>query len=319
MIETAREVFKQEIESLEKIKSNLNDSFTRAVDILYKATGRVIVSGIGKSGNIGKKIAATLSSTGTPSIFLHPVEALHGDLGVIKKTDAFLILSKSGETEELIRLVENVKRFNCKIIGILGNSNSTLSKAVDEVLDVAVEREACPLNLAPTSSTTAMLVMGDALAVALLKKKKFTRKDFAFFHPGGSLGRKLLLVVEDLMHKGDELPRITPESKMEQVIFEISRKRLGVTIIVDAENKLLGIITDGDLRRLMEKYQEKIFQLKAKDIMIQSPKTITKNILASQALDIMEKNKITSLPVVDKDGKLQGLIHIHDILEAKVV
>ncbi len=320
MLNIAKEVFNIEIDELKKVSSRLDDTFIEAVETIFHAkNGRIIISGIGKSGNIGKKIAATLSSTGTPAIFLHPVEALHGDLGIVNYEDIFLILSNSGETEELVKLVVNIKRFGGFIIGFVGRKNSSLSNASDVFIDVGIEQEACPLGLAPTSSTTAMLVMGDALAVTLLRKKKFSKKDFAFLHPGGSLGRKLLFVVEDLMHSGDAIPKVDMKMKMKDVFFVISEKRLGLATVVGSEGEFQGLITDGDLRRLIEKYGNELLDKTVNEVMNKKASVIQSKMLASRALEIMESKKITALPVVDENDVVIGIIHIHDILEAKIV
>lgn len=320
MLNVAKEVFNMEIDELKNVCSRLDDNFIEAVEAIYHAkNGRIIVSGIGKSGNIGKKIAATLSSTGTPALFLHPVEALHGDLGIVNYEDIFLILSNSGETEELIKLVVNIKRFGGFIIGFIGRKDSSLANASDIVIDVEIKQEACPLGLAPTSSTTAMLVMGDALAVTLLKKRKFSKKDYAFFHPGGSLGRKLLFTIEDLMHSGDAVPKVNMKMKMKDVFFVISEKRLGLATVVGSDGVFLGLITDGDLRRLIEKYGNELLDKIVEEVMNKKASVVKSNMLASRALEIMESKKITALPVVEENGVVIGIIHIHDILEAKIV
>ncbi len=313
--EIAKKVISAEAQAVESLKDRIDDDFIKAVEIIHNSTGRVVVTGMGKSGLVGRKIAATLASTGTPSFFLHPAEASHGDLGMVTENDVVVAISNSGETEEVIRLIPYLKYFNVKLIAITGNKNSTLAKQADAVLDISVKEEACPFGFIPTSSTTATLAMGDALAVALIMRNGFKKEDFAVFHPGGSLGRRMLTKVKDLMHTGDELPTCFPDTSIIDALLEISSKRLGVTVIIDKDRKILGIITDGDIRRGIQKWGKELFELKASEIMTKSPKTINEDELAAVALSTMRKYSITSLVVPESDGKLKGLIHIHDILK----
>ncbi|MEN2995376.1 MAG: KpsF/GutQ family sugar-phosphate isomerase [Thermodesulfovibrio sp.] len=315
LIEIAQRVLTIEAESLQALKERINENFLKAVEIIHNSKGRVVVTGIGKSGLIGRKIAATLASTGTPSFFMHPAEAIHGDLGMVTEDDVVVAISNSGETDEIIRLIPFLKYFNVKIIAITGNTQSTLAKQADVVLDVSVKEEACPFGFIPTASTTATLAMGDALAVALIMRNGFKKEDFAFFHPGGSLGRRMLTKVKDLMHTADELPVCFPNTVMIDAVLEISSKRLGVVVVIDEDKKILGIITDGDVRRGVQKYGKELFDLKASQIMTKNPKTISEDELAAVALSVMQKYSITSLVVPDSDGKLKGLLHIHDILK----
>ncbi len=315
LIEIAKRVLTTEAESIDKLKERINENFLKAIEIIHNSKGRVVVTGMGKSGLIGRKIAATLASTGTPSFFMHPAEASHGDLGMVTEEDVVIAISNSGETEEVIRLIPFLKYFNVKIIAMTGNLNSTLAKQADLVLDVSVSEEACPFGFIPTASTTATLAMGDALAVALIMRNGFKREDFAFFHPGGSLGRKMLTKVRDLMHSGEALPIAYPDTVMLDAILEISSKRLGVVVIVDKNKKILGIITDGDVRRGVQKWGKDLFELKASQIMTPNPKTINEEELAAVALSMMRKYSITSLIVPDAEFKLKGIIHIHDILK----
>ena len=321
IIEQARRVLAAEAAAIEALIPRINGQFTSAVELILACKGRVIVTGMGKSGLIGKKIAATLASTGTPSFFLHPAEGIHGDLGMVTANDTILAISNSGETAEVISIVPAIKRIGATIIAMAGRSESTLAQVADVFLDVAVEKEACPLGLAPTSSTTATLALGDALAVALLSCRKFTPEDFALFHPGGSLGRKLLLTVENVMHSGDDNPVVTIHKTVKEALFTMTAKGLGATSVVDGDGCLLGIITDGDIRRGLEKGHD--FLDKPVDaIMTRTPRTITPDKLAAQALNIMEKNKprpITVLPVVDEQFHAIGIIHLTDLLRQGVV
>ncbi|HCC68815.1 MAG TPA: D-arabinose 5-phosphate isomerase [Nitrospiraceae bacterium] len=319
ILDIAKKVLKIEAEAVLSLTEKLDSNFEKAVDIIYKNKGRVVVTGMGKSGLVGKKVAATLASTGTPAFFLHPAEASHGDLGMVTADDVVIAISNSGETEELVDLIPFLKRFNVSLISMTGNPNSTLSKAADVTLDISVKEEACPLGIIPTASTAVTMAMGDALAVVLLTKRGFKEEDFAFFHPGGSLGRKLFLTVQDLMHSGDAVPRVTPETLMKDAIIEISSKRLGITTVVDRDFTPQGVITDGDLRRGLEKWGERFFSLKAEDVMTRDPKTITRDILAAKALFIMESYSITALVVLDINGRVDGIIHLHDILRAGIV
>lgn len=316
--ELAKKVLMIESKAIAALIDRIDESFEKAVELIYKCDGRVVVTGIGKSGIIGKKIASTLASAGTPALFLHSAEGIHGDLGMVMKGDVIICISNSGETEELLKLLPFIKRFDIKLIAITGNIKSTLAKSSDVVLDVSVEEEACPWNIIPTASTTASLAMGDAIAIALLDKTGFKKEDFALFHPGGSLGKSLLLTVGDLMHKGETVPIVKEDAPLNDVIYEISSKRLGVTTVVNADGVLKGIITDGDLRRLMEK-GENIFEISASEIMSKKPKTIDKNELAGKALQIMEQYSITSILIVNERKIPVGIVHIHDLLKAGVV
>lgn len=318
MLKTAKNVLKIEANAIKKLITRLDESFINAVDILYSCKGRVIVTGMGKSGWIGNKIAATFASTGTPSFFLHPAEGSHGDLGMVVKDDVVLAISNSGETKEINEILPIIKRLGVKLISITGNLHSLLAKESDVILDGRIDKEACPLGLAPTASTTVALALGDALAISLLKKRGFKKEDFALFHPGGQLGKKLLLKVENLMHKGIEIPIVSQDASMKKTIIEITSKKLGLTIVVDKKGKLLGIITDGDLRRAIEKHSN-IMERKAMEIMTQNPKTIKSSSLAVEALRVMEKNSITSIVIQDKKKKPEGIIHLHDILRSGIV
>ncbi len=305
----------------DRIAGPMAEAFTRAVDMLYACSGRVVVTGMGKSGIIARKIAATLNSTGTPALFMHPVEAVHGDLGMVVRGDVVLALSASGETEEILRLLATLKRLQVPLIAMTcdevysenGNlrSVSTLSAAADIALDCSVAKEACALGLAPTASTTSMLALGDALAMALAEKRGFKEEDFAGLHPGGKLGKRLARV-ESLMHTGDEVPRVTPQTKMPDVIYEMSRKKLGVTMVVEGD-KLVGVVSDGDLRRLLEKRGKDALDLTAGACMTSNPKMIGSQEFAATALALMEEKHITSLAVIDGTGKLEGVVHLHDL------
>jgi arabinose-5-phosphate isomerase len=314
ILDIAKRVLKTEAEAVAGLIEKLDGKFEQAVDIIYESGGRVVVTGMGKSGLVGKKIAATLASTGTPSFFMHPAEASHGDLGMVTSLDAIIAISNSGETEELVGLIPFVKRFNVHLIALTGNPLSTISRAADVSLDVSVKEEACTLGIVPTASTTAALAMGDALAVALLIKRGFKEEDFAFFHPRGALGKRLLTRVDDLMHKGDALPLISPETPMTRAVVEISSKRLGMAVVTDPDGKTLGIITDGDVRRGIEKWGKTFFDLTAGDVMSRNPKTVAVHELAAKALSIMEELSITVLIAPDEEGRAAGVIHIHDIL-----
>jgi arabinose-5-phosphate isomerase len=318
IIEQARDILEIEADAIKVLIDRIDENFVCAIDLMSSCTGRIIVTGMGKSGIIGKKIAATLASTGTPAFYLNPAEGSHGDIGMVTRGDVVLALSNSGETEEVLRILPTLKRLDIKIISMTGNSGSVLSKTADVSIDVSVKEEACPMGLAPTASTTAALAMGDAIAITLLNKKGFTEDDFALFHPGGSLGRKLLLRVEDLMHTGSAVPEVHENILMKEAIIEISTKRLGITAVVNNKKKLQGIITDGDLRRGLEKWGEDFFSLKAGDAMTFSPRTIAKNILAARALAVMEKYAITALVVADSEKNIEGVIHLHDLLRAGI-
>jgi arabinose-5-phosphate isomerase len=319
LIEQAKKVLKIESGAISALIDRIDDKLIKAIDIISTCTGRVVVTGMGKSGLIGKKIAATLASTGTPALFLHPAEGGHGDIGMVTKGDVVIVISNSGETDEIIRILPVLARLDIKLIALTGNPASTLARASDVVLDVSVKEEACPMGLVPTASTTAALAMGDALAVTLLSKRGFKEEDFAFFHPGGNLGRRLLLTVGNLMHAGDSIPSVNIKTLMKDAIIEISSKRLGMTIVTDSDFRLQGIITDGDLRRGLEKWGDKFFSLSAEDVMTRNPKTIMRDTLAVKAISIMEKYSITSLIVLDPGGKVEGIVHLHDILKSGVV
>lgn len=319
IIEEGKRVVEVELQAVKALLDRIDENFAKAVDILYNCKGRVVFTGMGKSGIIARKIAATMASTGTPSFFLHPAEGVHGDLGMIAKGDVVVAISNSGKTKEVLEVIPVVKRLGLKLIAMTGDVNSELAKRADVVLDVSVAQEACPLGLAPTASTTATLVMGDALAMALLKRKGFKKEDFAFVHPAGSLGKRLLLRVEDLMHVGDDVPKVEPDTPMKDVVIEISSKRLGMAAVVDSEERLVGVITDGDLRRLIERMGKAMFDAKAKDVMTKNPKTISKDALAVRALGEMERYSITSLVVVDEEKKVEGVIHLHDLLKSGIV
>jgi arabinose-5-phosphate isomerase len=309
---TAKRVLRIESEAIAGLIARLDERFGKAVELLYACKGRVVVTGLGKSGLIGRKIAATFASIGTPSLFLHASEALHGDLGMLTGDDVLLAISSSGETEELIELVESVKRLGIHLITLTANPRSTLGSASNIVLDIAVKEEACSLNLAPTASTAAAMAMGDALAISLLERRGFNEEDFAALHPGGRLGKKLRRV-ESLMHAGEAAPRVLPTAKMPDVIYEMSRKGLGLAAVTETDGKLLGIITDGDLRRVMQKRPENLLDLTAADCMTKNPVTLPRSELAASALRVMEERKITSVLVVDAEGKLEGVLHVHDL------
>ncbi len=318
MLKRARKVLGIEASGILSLRDRLDESFIRAVDLLYNCEGKVVVTGLGKSGLICRKVAATLSSTGTPSFFLHASDGTHGDLGMVKERDVVLAVSNSGETEELLKLLPIIKRMGLKLIVMTGNPNSALSRTADVILNVAVKDEACPLGLSPMASTTAAMVVGDALAVILLEKRGFKEEDFALRHPGGILGRKLLLLVGDLMHNGRELPLVSKDNPMKETLLEITSKRLGVTGVVDRQGGLVGIITDGDLRRGLESKGD-IFRLKAKDLMVRNPKTIPANALAARAVTLMEQYSITSLFILEDGGrKPTGIVHLHDLLKAGI-
>ena len=316
MLESGRRVLRMEAEALRALEARLDDTFVRAAELILNSSGRVIVSGIGKSGIVGRKIAATLTSTGTPAIFLHPVEGLHGDLGIVNRDDVAILLSKSGESSELTGLIEYIKRLGVAIIALTGRTGSTLGRAADVVLDCSVDEEACPYDLAPTTSSTAQLAMGDALAVALLQSRGFSREDFARLHPGGALGRKLTLRVRDVMD-ADDYPRLDSAAPMRQCVVLLAEKR-GTVPIVDQGGHIVGIVTAGDLTRRMER-QEDIFDTPVGDVMNRSPKTIAPDELAAGAVYVMETHGIMALPVVREDGHLVGLVHLHDLLRANAV
>lgn len=311
-LETARRVLRIEAEAIGELIGRLDARFDRAVELMLACQGRVVVAGMGKSGLIGRKIAATLSSTGTPSVFLHPAEALHGDLGMLVPGDLLLAISYGGDTEEILKLLERTERLGIPLVTLTGNPRSPLAAASQAVLDISVREEACSLNLAPTASTTAALAMGDALAIALLERRGFREEDFAALHPSGRLGKKLQRV-ENLMHAGERIPRVGPETRMPDVIYEMSRKGLGMTAVVEDGGRLAGILTDGDLRRVMEKRRAAVLELTAADCMTRHPVTIRAEELAAAALRLMEERKITSVLVVDALDRLVGVVHLHDL------
>ncbi|MBA8736225.1 KpsF/GutQ family sugar-phosphate isomerase [Chromobacterium violaceum] len=316
-LETAREVLLTEAAALSTLAERLNGEFLDAVEAILACQGRVIVTGMGKSGHVGRKIAATLASTGTPAFFVHPAEAAHGDLGMITGDDVVIALSNSGESAEVVSLLPALKLKGSKLIAVTGRSESTLAQAADVLLHTHVEREACPLNLAPTTSTTAQIALGDALAVTLMEARGFGQSDFALSHPGGSLGRRLLVHVKDLMHGGDALPRVAPGTPLKDALLEMSQKRLGMVTVGDADGTLHGIYTDGDLRRTLEKGVD-VYRLKVDEVMGRKPRTIQPDKLAAEAGFLMKQHQITSLVVVDAQGKLAGVLHMHDLLRAGV-
>lgn len=305
-----------EIDALNRVKKALGADFISAVETIYNCKGRVVVTGMGKSGHIGKKIAATFASTGTPSLFLHPAEGVHGDLGMLVRGDVVIALSNSGETREILDILPVIKRFDIPLICIVGKTVSTLAKKSDHVLDASVDREACPLNLAPTASTTAALAMGDCLAVALLEKRGFKKEDFAVFHPSGSLGKQLLLKVSDIFTTGANMPKVSEGMLVSDALFVITSKGFGCTTVTDKDGKLIGILTDGDLRRGMAKFHDSIFSMNVEDVCTKSPKTISDDALAAKALSIMETHSITVLITVDAENKPTGILHMHDLLKA---
>ena len=311
-------VVKIEQQALTAMLEKIDHHFAKACELMLACQGRVVVIGMGKSGHIGNKIAATLASTGTPAFFVHPGEASHGDLGMITNKDVVVALSNSGETSEVTSLLPVIKRLAVPLISLTGKPDSTLAKFADVNLDTGVEKEACPMNLAPTASTTTALVMGDALAVALLEAKGFSENDFALSHPGGSLGRKLLLRVEDIMHKNQDVPKVTQTTTVSEALLEMTNKRLGMTCIVDSQNKLIGIFTDGDLRRILD-LQINIHQDKISTVMTKSPTVANADMLAAQALNIMEEKKINGLVVVDDKLKPIGAMNMHDLLKSGVL
>jgi len=321
-IELAQETLQIEGDAILNLKKNLAnknaEQFAHAIELLLGCKGRIVVSGIGKSGHIGKKVAATFASTGSPAFFVHPAEASHGDLGMVTQHDVFVAFSNSGETSELTAIVPIIKRTGAKLIALTGNPSSSLAELADAHINVAVEKEACPLNLAPTASTTAALAMGDALAVALLDAQGFRPEDFARSHPGGSLGRKLLTHVRDVMRSGEESPRTNLDASITDALLEITAKRMGMTVIVDNNEKVVGIFTDGDLRRLIEKNSQ--FQnTSLKDAMTPNPRTISPDVLAAEAVEMMERHRINQLVVADANGRLIGALNLHDLFAAQVI
>ena len=313
IIDEAIEVLKIEAEGILKLTDRIGNDFAEMVDLIYNSTGRVIVAGIGKSGIVGRKIVATLNSTGTRSLFLHPVEAMHGDLGMVSRDDIFLALSNSGETDELNILVPSIRNIGCKVIAFTGDKASSLAQLSDIVIDTHVEREACPMGLAPTASTTAQLAMGDALAVVLLEKKQFKSSDFKLFHPAGNLGHRLAASIRDLMLSGQTVPLVLEGTPMSEAVIEMDRGRLGATLVLTPQNKISGIITDGNIRRMVVAGRP-FAKLNAEDVMTKNPKTLPEDAPTYDALNIMEQNQITVLPVVNAAGEVKGILHLHDIL-----
>jgi arabinose-5-phosphate isomerase len=320
VLEEARRVLRIEGQSIFDLAERLDENFLRAADILFFCKGKVVLMGMGKSGLVGRKIASTFASTGTPAFFLHPAEGVNGDFGMLAKEDVVIAISNSGETQELIDVLPLIKRYGNRLITLTGNWKSTLARAADVNLDIHVREEACPLGLAPTASTTTTLALGDALAVTLMEKKGFKQEDFAMLHPGGHLGKRLLLKVKDLMHAGEGLPAVSEKSSMKEAIFEITSKRLGVTGVCNGEGSLVGVITDGDLRRALEKFND-LLNRPASEVMTKNPKRIEKDALAAEAVQRMEEYSITSLFVFDGTGDKApvGIIHLHDLLKAGVV
>lgn len=321
MLENARNVLKMEADAILELIPRINGQFTAAVEMILACPGRTVITGMGKSGIIGRKMAATLASTGTPSFYLHPAEGIHGDLGMVTADDVVIALSNSGETGEVLHILPSLRRIGAKIIAMVGNPNSSLGKNADVVLDVGVSKEACPLGLAPTSSTTAALAFGDALAVALLSKRKFTADQFAVFHPGGSLGRKLLMTVADVMHAGDENPLVKGDMMVQDALFVITDKGLGAVSVVDNAGKMIGVLTDGDIRRGLSQGFSFLTR-PVTELMTKAPKTITQDKLAAEALHLMESNKprpITVLPVIDAERHVIGLLHMTDLVRQGVV
>ncbi|HDL03689.1 MAG TPA: KpsF/GutQ family sugar-phosphate isomerase [candidate division Zixibacteria bacterium] len=318
ILDKGRDVIKKEAAAIAELAERLDENFTKAVELILECRGRVIVTGMGKSGLIGKKVAATFASIGIPAFFLHPAEAVHGDLGLVRSEDILIAISKSGATEELNTILPTIKRLDVKIILLTGQMASPLASKCNIALDCSVRAEACPNNLVPTSSTTAALVMGDALAIALLEKRNFTAEDFAHLHPGGSLGRRLLMRVEELMHTNSEIPLVKPGASVPEAILEITGKRLGTVLVANDDDTLAGIFTDGDLRRLVQ--SDKDFHKRSVgDVMVKNPKTIKRGALLDEALAVMEKHSITVLAVVNRENQPIGIIHLHDILKSKLV
>jgi arabinose-5-phosphate isomerase len=317
-LDLARKVLRIEAAAILELVDRLNGAFEEAVQLLFDCRGRVVVTGMGKSGIICRKIAATLSSTGTPAFFLHPAEAIHGDLGAIREDDVVMALSHSGETEELLRLLESIRRIGARLIALTGDPGSTLARAADVTLDCGISQEACPMNLVPTASTTAALALGDALAMTLLVRKGFREEQFASLHPGGKLGKRLMRI-ENVMVSGDAAPRVPRTAPMPDVIHEMSSKRLGMTCVVEADGRLCGVFTDGDLRRLMMTRPRDVLSLSAGDAMTPNPLTIRRDLLAVEALRIMETHKITSVVVVDGERRVDGVVHLHDLWRTQMI
>jgi arabinose-5-phosphate isomerase len=315
---TGRRVLEVERDAVAALLPRVDAAFARACTLMLACAGRVVVTGMGKSGHIARKIAATLASTGTPAFFLHPGEAGHGDLGMVTRQDLVVAISNSGETSEILTILPLIKRMGAPLVALTGKPGSTLAKAADAHLDVSVAQEACPLNLAPTASTTATLAMGDALAVALLEARGFTPEDFARSHPGGALGRKLLLRIADVMHEGQRIPRVSPQASLSDALLEMTRKGLGITAIVDAQDHALGVFTDGDLRRIIEQRLD-VRDVRIADVMTRGGKHIGADRLAAEAVQMMDRHKITALLVLDEGSRLIGVVHMHDLLRAGVV
>ncbi|MFK0086697.1 KpsF/GutQ family sugar-phosphate isomerase [Pseudomonas sp. NPDC090755] len=318
LIQSARRTIDLEVKAVEGLLAHIDADFVKACELILASKGRVVVVGMGKSGHIGKKLAATLASTGTPSFFVHPAEASHGDMGMITRDDVILALSNSGSTAEIVTLLPLIKRLGIQLISLTGNPDSPLAKAAEVNLDARVEQEACPLNLAPTSSTTAALVLGDALAIALLEARGFTAEDFAFSHPGGALGRRLLLKVENVMHAGTELPQVSRGTLLKDALLEMSRKGLGMTVVLEADGRLAGIFTDGDLRRSLDRNID-VHTTRIEEVMTAHGKTARPDMLAAEALKIMEDHKINALVVIDKNERPVGALNMHDLLRAGVM
>ncbi|PID54941.1 MAG: D-arabinose 5-phosphate isomerase [Gammaproteobacteria bacterium] len=314
---SAKRTITIERDAVDALLHRVDENFTAACKLLLAAPGRVIVTGMGKSGHIGRKIAATLASTGTPAHFVHPGEASHGDMGMIIRDDVVIALSNSGTSAEIVTLLPLLKRLGVKLVSMTGNDNSTLAQAADAHLNTGVAQEACPLNLAPTSSTTTALVMGDALAIALLEARGFTAEDFAFSHPGGALGRKLLMLVSDVMHSGEQIPRVNEQATISQALLEVSNKGLGMTTVENAQGQLVGVFTDGDLRRAMDANVD-IHNTAISELMTANAKSVTPGMLAAEALRIIEENRISSLVVIDDSGKLVGVVHLMSLLRAGI-
>lgn len=319
VLEQAKDIIETEVQSIKDMSGRLDESFVNAIEMMFKCKGRIIVTGMGKSGLIGRKIAATLASTGAPSFFLHPAEGIHGDLGTIMSNDLVLMISNSGKTEEVLKIIPTIKKMGLKLILLTGKVNSPLSDLSDVVLDISVKKEACPIDIVPTSSTTVTLVMGDALCGVLLLKKGFKKENFAFFHPGGALGKRLLLLVDDIMHSGSANAVVSEDRPMKEAILEITAKGLGATSCVNHKGELTGLITDGDLRRAIEKY-DRLFEKRAGDIMTKNPVVIKAGKLAAEAVNLMENrpSQLMVLPVVDEQNRPVGIVRVHDLVKAGV-
>ena len=315
----ASAVIETEAEAVRHLKTRIDDAFYQACEYMLDCQGRIVVTGMGKSGHIGGKIAATLASTGTPAFFVHPGEASHGDLGMITEQDVVLALSNSGETDEILTILPLIKRLGVPLIALTGNPTSRLAEEADVHLDISVDKEACPLGLAPTSSTTATLVMGDALAVSLLESRGFTANDFALSHPGGRLGKRLLLHVQDIMHTGEDIPRVSETASLSEALVEMTQKGLGMTVIINPDDQVIGVFTDGDLRRVLDHGEVNVRELSIAECMTRNPKSILPDQLAAEALQLMDSKRINALPVVDEQQQLLGAINMHDLLRAGVV